>query len=134
VLLRLWLRSDLQPLSPRSNPQCVHWSTARGCVYFVYILCILCVYFVYTLCILCVYFVYPLCILCVYFVVNWYCYSLTTNAHQLASCHAVLHVVTVSETDVYAAPCLGVMEEGVSFKRYTSCVTAQCADPQHQAV
>jgi hypothetical protein len=35
VLLRLWLHSDLQPLSPRSNPQCVHWSTARGCVYFV---------------------------------------------------------------------------------------------------
>ncbi|PNF37514.1 hypothetical protein B7P43_G13808, partial [Cryptotermes secundus] len=30
VLLRLWLHSDLQPLSPRSNPQCVHWSTARG--------------------------------------------------------------------------------------------------------
>ena len=34
VLLRLWLHSDLQPLSPRSNPQCVHWSTARGYVYF----------------------------------------------------------------------------------------------------
>ncbi|KAJ4450280.1 hypothetical protein ANN_01700 [Periplaneta americana] len=30
VLLRLWLHNDLQPLSPRSNPQCVHWSTARG--------------------------------------------------------------------------------------------------------
>ncbi|PSN41253.1 Protocadherin-like wing polarity protein stan [Blattella germanica] len=30
VLLRLWLHNDLQPLTPRANPQCVHWSTARG--------------------------------------------------------------------------------------------------------
>ncbi|KAJ9579827.1 hypothetical protein L9F63_004533, partial [Diploptera punctata] len=30
VLLRLWLNNDFQPLTPRANPQCVHWSTARG--------------------------------------------------------------------------------------------------------
>nr|CAD7570225.1 unnamed protein product [Timema californicum] len=30
VILRLWLDPESQPLSPRLNPQCVHWSMDRG--------------------------------------------------------------------------------------------------------
>ncbi|KAK7789529.1 hypothetical protein R5R35_000833 [Gryllus longicercus] len=30
ILLRLWLDTSIQALSPRSNPQCVYWSHARG--------------------------------------------------------------------------------------------------------
>ncbi|XP_066994105.2 protocadherin-like wing polarity protein stan [Anabrus simplex] len=30
VMLRMWLNSDVEPLSMRSNPQCVHWSTLKG--------------------------------------------------------------------------------------------------------
>ncbi|XP_049833037.1 protocadherin-like wing polarity protein stan isoform X1 [Schistocerca gregaria] len=30
ILLRMWLDTDIQPISPRINPQCVHWSTVKG--------------------------------------------------------------------------------------------------------